>query len=133
MDTSEEMVARSVKATAGSRKSALDLPFVLPTLLVAATWELLLLRLVLPAAEGLGEEMAPFLVFLSKVGVFCEFLAAILGLVLLLDVVVSLVRDPSFGPILHRLTVCGFAAAMIGVCAVGTVTTVSSETALLAR
>lgn len=128
----ETLKGPRLAATTG-RLGQLDLPGVLPVVLLAGTWELLLVRVVTLAARTAESEAEPWLVALAKVGAFAQYLAVILALVLLAEAVVALVRDSSFGPITHRVTIAGFAAITIAVCAGSTVMRLGSEPSLMAH
>jgi hypothetical protein len=114
--------------------SQLDLPGILPLLLVAGTWEFLLVRVVAFAAATTSEtELDALMSVLRTAGTFSQNLAVLLALVLFAEAVVSLVRDSTFGPLTHRVTVSGFATITLVVCAVSTVVPVGFESTLMAH
>lgn len=117
-----------------SSEGALDLPGILPLLLVAATWEFLLNRVIGLAASGLrAGDLGSLADALAIMGSFVESFALIVALTLLGHSVVTLIRQPSFGPIPHRITISGFALTVIVVGLIGTVTTVGSDAGLVAH
>ena len=135
MSSSEDnlRIIVSDRATlAGS--SSLDLPGILPLVLVAATWEFLLNRVVgLAAGAVRAEELRSLLDVLAAVGSFAENFSLLLAFALICHVMISMVRQPSFGPLPHRITVCGFAATIVVVGAAGTLFPLGRDTALLAH
>jgi hypothetical protein len=115
-------------------EASLDLPGILPLLLVAATWEFLLIRVVgLAAGSAPRGELETLVHLLSKVGQFAENFSLLLALVLLGHAVLELMRQPAFGPVAHRLTISGFASLVLVIGAAGSFLVVQSETALLAH
>jgi hypothetical protein len=118
----------------GEGQRGLDLPGVLPLVLVAATWELLLLRIIgLAAGAVRGGELADVLGALRRTGSFVESFTLLLCLALAASLVVSLVRRPAFGPLPHRVTVAGFGLVMVALGAANLVVTLGPDTALLAH
>lgn len=121
-------------STLVSQRSSLDLPGILPLLLVAATWEFLLLRVVGLASSGVrSDDLRTVLGALSSIGIFAENFALLLALALIVHSVIAMIRQPSFGPIPHRITICGFAFTLVVVAALGSMTTIGLDTALLAH
>ncbi len=117
-----------------SQGRSLDLPGVLPLLAVAATWELLLKRVVGHVIEGAPEGgIRQILATLVRVGTFTENLAMLLSLVLFTAAVARLLRQPSLGPIPHRVTICGFAAMVGVITALGWLVPIGADTAVLAH
>jgi hypothetical protein len=130
MMTSEDIAAPAVEPT----RSRLDLPGVLPLLIVAATWEFLLVRVVGVAAATVRDaSLRPVVETLATFGSFVESFALLLSLALLGSTVIALVREPAFGPIPHRITLTGFAFTVVVVGALGAVMTVGPDVALLAH
>lgn len=117
-----------------SRRGSLDLPGILPLLLVAATWEFLLKRVVgLASGSVRGEDLRAVLYTLASIGTFTENFALLLALALIVHSVLAMIRQPTFGPIPHRITICGFAFTLVVIGALGSVTTIGLDTALLAH
>lgn len=117
-----------------SQRWSLDLPGVLPILMVAATWELLLKRVVGQVVQNAaGSTIYEFLQTLVSIGDFTENLSLLLALLLFGATVVDLLRRPSLGPIPHRVTIGGFATAIVMVAGVGWVVSIGVDTAVLAN
>lgn len=113
---------------------SLDLPGILPLVIVAATWELLLKRIIgLAASVARGAQLTAFLDTLTTVGGFAVNVALLLALVLFAEAMLALVRRPDFGPIPHRVTLSGFALALVAISLVGSFVPISADTALLAH
>jgi hypothetical protein len=128
-----DATARAAATRPSARPSSLDIPGVLPIMLVAATWEFLLNRVVSVAAQDAPEGTLGLLLrALFTIGTFSENLAFLLGLALFAEAVIMLMR-PEVGPIPHRITVCGFAVTVLVTSIMGWTVPVSGDTALLAQ
>jgi hypothetical protein len=106
----------------------------LPLLLVAATWEFLLQRVVGLASSGVrSTDLRSVLDVLSSVGVFAQNFTLLLAIALIVHSIVAMIRQPSFGPIPHRITISGFAVTLVVVGGLGSVVMIGVDTALLAH
>jgi len=134
MSKSEELPIGSDVVLSPAAQRSLDLPGVLPLLVVAATWELLLKRVIgLAASATLSGGLGSVFSILLTVGSFAEYLALILALVIISSSLLSMIRKPDFGPLPHRITVMGFGGTLVLIGAVGAFITLSPDTGLLAH
>jgi len=130
----EETAETAAPPVEGHRWGSLDLPGVLPIMLVAATWEFLLKRVVsLAAGDAPPGALQHLPTILGAIGSFSENVAFLLGIVLFAEAIVTLMRNAGLGPIPHRITICGFASTVVVVSTVGWLISIGPDTALLAH
>lgn len=134
MSGAEDTTVGAFAPAERSRWGSLDLPGVLPIMLVAATWEFLLKRVVgIAAGDAPPGTLQQLLSILTAIGTFSENAAFLLALVLFAEAIVNLMRNAGLGPIPHRITICGFACTVVVVTSIGWLFSIGSDTALLAH
>jgi len=115
-------------------EEGLDLPIVLPLIVLLASWELLLLRaLQISPTRGINSAASASLRIFESIGFFAQNLTALLAIFACGSLLIALLRNLNIGPIVHRLTIGGFGVIVLAVCTASTFFAVGPQTTLMAH